>query len=67
METSLMSESITFQSETEAIEHYFTSGWTDGLPIVLPTEKNVIEAISHSNRDPSEVVGMEPVKNRTIL
>ena len=66
METSLMSESITFQSETEAIEHYFTSGWTDGLPIILPTEKNVIEAISHSNRDPSEVVGMEPVKNRTI-
>ena len=48
------------------MEHYFANGWTDGLPIILPTESNVLEAVSHSHRDPSEVIGAEPVKNRTI-
>ena len=66
MEKTLISETLTFRSETEAMEHYIANGWTDGLPIILPTESNVLEAISHSHRDPSEVIGVEPVKNRTI-
>ena len=53
-----MSETLSFRTETEAMEHYIASGWTDGLPIILPTESNVLEAVSHSHRDPSEVIGV---------
>ena len=66
MKKTLISETLSFRTETEAMEHYFANGWTDGLPIILPTESNVLEAVSHSHRDPSEVIGAEPVKNRTI-
>ena len=31
-----------------AIEHCYASGWTDGLPIVPPTEESVNEFLSHT-------------------
>ena len=33
------------------------NGWTDGLPIVLPTEDKVAEMLAGTNRSPDEVVG----------
>ncbi len=48
---------------TEADLHRFflESGWTDGLPIVLPTEERVAEMLTGTDRDPQEFVGMMSV------
>ena len=50
----------------EANELYQRNGWTDGLPIVPPTESGVREFIRASGRDGAHVVGIEPVRRRRI-
>jgi hypothetical protein len=40
--------------------HYQERGWTDGLPIVPPTEAAVREFLSTTDRDPREIVGVLP-------
>ena len=50
----------------EANELYQRNGWTDGLPIVPPTESGVREFIRASGRDGADVVGIEPVRRRHI-
>ncbi|MEK7873237.1 MAG: thioredoxin, partial [Chloroflexota bacterium] len=39
---------------------YYQKGWTDGLPIVPPTEARVRRMIEASGRSPDEVVGVFP-------
>ncbi|HHX73711.1 MAG TPA: hypothetical protein GX699_02255 [Firmicutes bacterium] len=36
---------------------FLKSGWTDGLPIVLPTEERVAEMLTGTDADPNQVVG----------
>ncbi len=36
---------------------FITSGWTDGLPIILPTEERVAEMLTGTDHDPKEVIG----------
>lgn len=36
---------------------FLEKGWTDGLPIVLPTEKRVAEMLTGTSHAPDEVVG----------
>jgi hypothetical protein len=45
--------------DTEANLHrlFLENGWTDGLPIVLPTEERVAEMLTGTGHDPQEVVG----------
>src|SRR5260370_26384576 len=44
---------------------FLENNWTDGLPIVLPTEKRVAEMLAHTSRKPDEVVGqMQPTEFR---
>jgi hypothetical protein len=47
------------KSDTEANLHrlFLENGWTDGLPIVLPTEERVAEMLTGTGHDPQEVVG----------
>ncbi len=40
---------------------FLESGWTDGLPIILPTEERVAEMLTGTDHDPQEVVGMMSV------
>jgi hypothetical protein len=40
--------------------HYQERGWTDGLPIVPPTEARVHAFLAETDRDPREVVGVLP-------
>jgi len=49
--------------DTEANLHrlFLENGWTDGLPIVLPTEERVAEMLTGTDRDPQEYVGMMSV------
>jgi len=39
---------------------YQERGWTDGLPIVPPTEIAVLEFLNATDRDPREVIGVLP-------
>lgn len=36
---------------------FVESGWTDGLPIVLPTAERVAELLTGTDHDPDEIVG----------
>jgi len=36
---------------------FLESGWTDGLPIILPTEERVAEMLTGTDHDPEEEVG----------
>jgi hypothetical protein len=52
---------FTFPGAWDEIDaHYQERGWTDGLPIVPPTETRVHELLKQTARDPREVVGVLP-------
>jgi hypothetical protein len=40
--------------------HYQERGWTDGLPVVAPTEARVHAFLAATDRDPREVIGVLP-------
>ena len=52
----------------EALHELFQKkGWTDYLPIVLPTEERVAAMLAGTSRKPDEVVGrMQPTPNRGL-
>ena len=50
----------TVQGALDTIETYFENGWTDGLPIVPPTESAVADFVAASGRDGSDVLGLMP-------
>ena len=47
-------------------ELYHSNGWTDGLPIVPPTDKLVRAFLDAARLGPGDVVGVEPVRRRRI-
>jgi hypothetical protein len=50
----------------EANELYQRNGWTDGLPIVAPTEDAVARFLAVAALDAADVIGVEPVRRRSI-
>ncbi len=50
----------------DAVEYCYRQGWTDGLPVVPPTEEKVLRFVERSGRHPSEVIGVEPVRARVV-
>jgi hypothetical protein len=44
----------------DADQHYQERGWTDGLPIVPPTEARVAACLRWTDRDPRELIGILP-------
>ena len=50
----------------EANELFQRNGWTDGLPIVPPTEDLVRRFVEAAGLGPADVVGVEPVRRRRI-
>ena len=57
----LISEEIEVADSLEAISNlFFEKGWTDGLPIIPPTEEAVERMLAAINRDPSEVIASIP-------
>ena len=51
------------EPDTEENLHrlFLEKGWTDGLPIILPTEERVAEMLTGTDRKPDEYVGMMSV------
>jgi hypothetical protein len=56
----LKSRKIELASQEDDLEACFERGWTDGLPVVPPTEKRVKRMLQGTRRAPDEVVGVIP-------
>ncbi|MGD9705448.1 MAG: thioredoxin family protein [Acidimicrobiia bacterium] len=50
-------EVAALEDEMEAL---FDRGWTDGLPVVPPTEARVLRMLGGTSRDPQEIVAVVP-------
>ncbi len=50
------SSSQDFGDTAEASEFYFTQGWTDGLPVVPPTEESVRAMLDSVGREAGEEI-----------
>lgn len=61
-------ESLTYEvaDPLAANELYQQKGWTDGLPIVPPTEEGVFVCLEAAGLQPSDVIAVEPVRQRAI-
>jgi hypothetical protein len=57
----LTSEELVVFDSAEAVNSlFFERGWTDGLPIIPPTEEAVERMLAAVNREPGEVVATMP-------
>jgi hypothetical protein len=56
----LQAEALTFGSHDEALEAFHGRGWTDGLPVLLPTEQRVRAMIAGAGRPAADVIGLVP-------
>ena len=59
--TELQSERIKVEDDLWAVNAFFEEkGWTDGLPIIPPTEERVGQMLAAVKRDPQDVIGVVP-------
>jgi hypothetical protein len=59
-ETGLKSRHIEIGEGEDEQEAMYERGWSDGLPLVPPTEERVLRMLDGTARDPQEVVGLVP-------
>ena len=62
----LQSKVYEVKDALDANELFQRNGWTDGLPIVPPTEDAVHGFVAAAGLAPADVVGTEPVRRRRI-
>jgi hypothetical protein len=58
--TVLASRRIDVAEAEDDIEMMFTRGWSDGLPVVPPTEARVMRMLTGTTREPSAIVATVP-------
>jgi len=63
--TSLNADQHTFSDYSSLIEAYHERGWTDGLPVVPPTEANVRSFLDHTGLAPDDILGGVPTREVT--
>ncbi len=56
----LRARRVTLRPEEDAIEACFERGWSDGLPLVPPTEARVQRMLAGTTRSPDQVIGLMP-------
>lgn len=56
----LASRRVTLGDWDDPIEACFERGWSDGLPVVPPTDARILRMLSGTRRRPDEVVGRVP-------
>ena len=59
-QTGLHARRVNFGDDEDEFEAIFERGWTDGLPVVPPTERRVLRMLAGTTRDPKEVIGLCP-------
>ena len=57
---------VSWNDALDAMEKGYDLGWTDGLPVVPPSEKRVAEFLNLAGRVSSEVIGELPERRREI-
>ena len=62
----LSAEQLDAEDVYQAIELYYERGWTDGLPVVPPTEKRVRDFLNAVTLEPDHVLGEIPERDRII-
>ena len=64
--TQLRSPSYDLADIVAVNDMYYQRGWTDGLPILPPTEELVQDCLDAAGLTPSTVIGVESVRQRPI-
>jgi hypothetical protein len=59
-DSQLKSRRIQVGEWDDPIEACFDRGWTDGLPVVPPTDERILRMLSGTSRRPEETVGLVP-------
>jgi hypothetical protein len=59
-ETGLRSRRISIGEDEDDQEAMYERGWSDGLPLVPPTEERALRMLDGTSRDPQEVIGLIP-------
>ncbi len=59
-QSSLHSRRVEFASLEDEFEAMFDRGWSDGLPVIPPTEARVLHMLLGTTRDPQEIVASIP-------
>ncbi len=55
-----MSKEVSTETYHEAIEFFYRKPWSDGYPVVPPTEELVAAMLGGTRRDPDEELGLVP-------
>ena len=58
--SSLVARRVDIAAAEDEFEAMFDRGWTDGLPVVPPTEERVMRMLTGTSRAPSDVVVVVP-------
>jgi hypothetical protein len=67
IETALTSKVYEVDDFNAAQELYHSNGWTDGLPVVPPTESAVMACLEWASMPPDQLIGIEPVRAQPII
>ncbi len=60
----LVSEKIKIEDSIEKVNAlFYEQGWTDGLPIIPPTEERVQRMLAAVKRDPQEEIAVLPIRS----
>lgn len=59
-DTVLQTRRVDVASQQDEHELMYERGWSDGLPLVPPTEERVLKMLAGTTRSPSEIIGVIP-------
>lgn len=59
-DTGLQARAIELGEYDDPIEACYARGWSDGLPVVPPTDERILRMLSGTRRKPDEIVGLIP-------
>ncbi len=59
-ETGIAARRITIGEWDDEIEACYDRGWSDGLPVVPPTDARILRMLEGTTRKPDEVIGLVP-------
>ena len=62
-DTQLQARRIEVADLEDEIELAYERGWSDGLPVVPPTEERILRMLTGTSRSPAEIVGIIPPDN----
>lgn len=60
MSVEIASKAYEVADVEEFTELAYERGWTDGLPVLPPTERKILEMLDYIKRDPQELIGVIP-------